>query len=63
MKHKEDNNTKSNEDEDEKMALLEKIKDASNGPEQVGRRVRLTILCLFLKIRPTAKSHSDSRTR
>ena len=32
--------TKKNE-EDEKMALLEKIKDASNGPEQVGRRVRL----------------------
>ena len=40
--------TKKNE-EDEKMALLEKIKDASNGPEQVGRRVRLFVFFFFEK--------------
>ena len=34
----------SKDEENEKMKLLEKIKDASNGPEQVGRRVSRVVL-------------------
>jgi hypothetical protein len=62
-----DNKKTAKNEEDEKMALLEKIKDASNGPEQVGRRVSFYFLFFNVTVNSQRekkkKRNTDQRIR